>query len=197
MLLSRQRLLCEVTARLKSRDPRRRNPARVSVFFWQDAAESADVEWATTSDLRGRRDWRRKHLAGDYATEAVFLCNVKRLKIVVASGLFVVWIPATSLCLAENAGLVANSDYCGGCPSSQASPCCVLASAAYKLDDSGSVVMPWPDNSVSLFRDTIEVHPPLVVCLAGTGCESPPELRSSWQFCARAAANPRAPSSVS
>ena len=138
-----------------------------------------------------------KNLSGDYASKAVFLCTVRLLKIVAASALLVMWMPATSFCLAENAGLVANSDYCGGCPSSQTSPCCVLASAAYKLDDSGSVVMPWPDNSMSLFRDTIEVHPQLVVCLAGTGCESPPELRSSWQFCARAAANPRAPSSVS
>jgi len=120
-----------------------------------------------------------------------------RLKTIVAVALLALWMPATSLCLAENAGLVANSDHCRGCPSQQASPCCVLASAPYKLDDNGSVVMPWLGGSVSLFRDTVEVHRPLVVCLEGNGCESPPELRSSWQFCARAAANPRAPSSVS
>src|SRR5882724_8841347 len=128
---------------------------------------------------------------------ASYFSRVNRLKLIVATALLVIWIPATSLCLAENAGLVANGDHCGGCPSSQASPCCALASAAYKLDDNGSVVMPSPGDSVSLFRDTVEVHRPLVVCLAGNGCESPPELRSSWQFCARAAANPRAPSSVS
>jgi hypothetical protein len=122
---------------------------------------------------------------------------MKRLMIVAASALLVIWIPATSLCLAENAGLVANSDHCGGRPSSQASPCCVLASAPYKLDDNGSVVMPSPGDSVSLFRDTVDAHPPLVVSLTHNGCEPPPELRSSWQFCARAAANPRAPSSVS
>ena len=150
-----------------------------------------------TNDRQFRRDRRRKHLGGDYADEAVFLCNVSLLKIVVASALLVIWIPATSVCLAENAGLVVDSDHCGDCPSSQASPCCVLASAAYKLDDNGSVVMPSPGDSVSPFRDTVEVHRPLVVCLAGNGCESPPELRSSWQFCVRAAANPRAPSSVS
>jgi hypothetical protein len=120
-----------------------------------------------------------------------------RLKTIVAMALLTLWIPATSLCLAENAGLVADSDHCSGCPSSQASPCCALASAAYKLDDNGSVVVPWPDNSVSLFRDTVEADRPLVVCLARNGYGSPPELRSSWQFCARAAANPRAPSSIS
>src|SRR5882724_6124220 len=111
--------------------------------------------------------------------------------------LLTLWVPATSLCLAENAGLVADSDHCGDSPSSQAQPCCALASAAYKLDDNGSVVMPAPGDSVSLFRDTVDVHPPLLICLARSGCESPPELRSSWQFCIRAAASPRAPSSVS
>ena len=127
----------------------------------------------------------------------LYFASMHRLKTIVAMALLALWIPATSLCLAENAGLVANSDHCGGCPSSQASPCCTLASAAYKLDDNGSVIVPWPGNSVSLFRDTVEVHPPLLICLAGYGCESPPELRSSWQFCARAAANPRAPSFIS
>jgi hypothetical protein len=122
---------------------------------------------------------------------------VRQLKIVAASVLLVIWIPATSLCLAENAGLVASSDHCGGCPSSQTSPCCVLASAAYKLNDSGSVVTPWPGDFASLFRDGVDVHPPLLVSLAGNNGESPPELRSSWQFCVRAAASPRAPSSVS
>jgi hypothetical protein len=128
---------------------------------------------------------------------ASYFSRVNRLKLIVATALLVIWIPATSLCLAENAGVVANSDHCGGCPSSQASPCCVLASAAYKLDDNGSVVMPWPGNSVWLVRNTIDVHPPLLICLARNGCESPPELRSSWQFCIRAAANPRAPSFAS
>jgi hypothetical protein len=122
---------------------------------------------------------------------------MRRLKIVAASALLVIWIPATSLCLAENAGLVADNDHCRGCPSSQASACCALASAAYKLDDNGSVIVPLPGNSAPLSPDTVDVHPPLLICLARNGCESPPELRSSWQFCARAAANPRAPSSAS
>src|SRR4030095_11032900 len=120
-----------------------------------------------------------------------------RLKTIVAVALLAMWMPATSFCLAENAGLIINNGGCADCPSSQtSSPCCTLASAAYKLDDNGSGVVPCLGDSVSFFRDAIELHLPLVVCLAGNGCESPPELRSSWQFCARAAANPRAPSSV-
>jgi hypothetical protein len=124
---------------------------------------------------------------------ASYFSCVNRLKLIIATALLVIWIPATSLCLAENAGIVANSDHCGGCPSSQASPCCVLASSAYKLDDNSHVVVLSPGKLVSFFRHVAEVHRPLVGYLAGNGCESPPELRSSWQFCARAAANPRAP----
>jgi hypothetical protein len=136
-------------------------------------------------------------LSGDHAKEAVFLSNVRRLKIVAASVLSVIWIPATSLCLAENAGLVADYDHCGDWPSSEASPCCVLASSVYKLDDNSHVIAPWLGGSVSLFRGTIDVHPPLLIYSARNSCESPPEVRSSWQFFIRAAANPRAPSSIS
>jgi hypothetical protein len=138
-----------------------------------------------------------EELLADVERNAVFLLSMYRLKTIVAMALLALWIPATSLCLAENAGLVVDKDHCGGCPSSQASPCCVVASAAYKLDDNRAAVLPWLCNSVPFSRDATELHPQLVVCLAGNGCESPPELRSSWQFCARAAANPRAPSFVS
>ena len=119
------------------------------------------------------------------------------LKANVAMALLALWIPATSLCLAENAGLLVDNDHCGDSPLSQASPCCVVASAAYKLDDNRAAVLPWVGTSVSLFGDIVETHRPLVAVLARNGCESPPEFRSSWQFCARAAANPRAPSFVS
>jgi hypothetical protein len=130
--------------------------------------------------------------------QGLFLLEMSRLKTILATLLFACWMPATSFCLAENAGLITKNGGCADCPSSQtSSPCCALASAAYKLDDNGSGVVPCFGNSVSFFRDAIELHPPLVVFLDRDGCESPPELRSSWQFCARAAANPRAPSFVS
>jgi len=136
-------------------------------------------------------------LLEDFEQSAVFLLSMHRLKTIVAMALLALWMPATSLCLAENAGLVADNDHCGDSPSSHESPCCVLASAVYKLDDNRAAVLQWLGNSVAFSGDATELHPPMVVCLAGNGCESPPELRSSWQFCARAAANPRAPSSVS
>jgi hypothetical protein len=136
-------------------------------------------------------------LLEDFERSAVFLLSMHRLTTIVAMALLALWIPATSLCLAENAGVVADIDHCADSPSSQASPCCVLASAAYKLDDNGSVVVPWPDNEVSLLRDTFDVRPRLGAPLVRNGYESPPELRSTWQFSARAAANPRAPSFAS
>jgi hypothetical protein len=143
------------------------------------------------------RDRRRKDLSGDYTAEAVFLGNVRRLKIIVASALLVMWMPATSFCLAENAGVITKNGGCADCPSSQASPCCVLASAAYKLDDNGSAVVPGLGHKIPLVRDTFDAHPEVGASLARKGFEPPPELRSSWQFCIRAAANPRAPSFAS
>jgi hypothetical protein len=124
------------------------------------------------------------------------LLSVHRLKTIVAMALLALWIPATSLCLAENAGLVTDRDHCGDFPSSQTSPCCTLASAAYKLNENRAAILQWSGSPVPVSGDATELHSPLVV-LAGNGCESPPELRNSWQFCARAAANPRAPSFVS
>src|SRR6266508_3806061 len=94
----------------------------------------------------------------NYATKVVFLCNVRGLKIVAASALLVAWIPATSLCLAEKAGL---------------------------------------GHKVSLFGHTFDAHPGMGASAPRNGYESPPEVRSSWQFCIRAAANPRAPSFAS
>jgi hypothetical protein len=81
--------------------------------------------------------------------------------------------PATSLCLAENAGLV-KIDHGGDPPSSQASPCCVLASALYKLDDNGSAVVPGLGNKISLFRDTFDARPRLGTSLgAGSAARIP------------------------
>jgi len=136
-------------------------------------------------------------LGGDYVTEAVFLFNVRQVKIVAATALLLAWIPTTSLCLAEQAGLVGNIDHCRDCPSQQASPCCVLASGAYKADDNGSAVVPGLGQKIPFVRDTFDAHPEVRASLARKGFEPPPELRSSWQFCIRAAANPRAPSFAS
>jgi hypothetical protein len=122
---------------------------------------------------------------------------VKSLKIVATSALLVIWIPATSLCLAENAGIVAANDHCGERPSSQTSPCCALASAAYKLDDNESAVAPSFGVARVLLSDLAELSLPAKhIELIDSGV-SPPELLKSWQFRSRAAGSPRAPSFVS
>ena len=66
---------------------------------------------------------------------------VKKLKKAGGWLLLVIWLPATSLCLVERAGWMANDDCC---PSSASKPvpaepssdptCCTLASASYKAD---------------------------------------------------------------
>jgi len=73
----------------------------------------------------------------------------------------------------------------------------VLASGAYKPNDNGSALVLGLAHKISLFRDTFDAHPGVVTSVVRKGCESPPELQSGWQFCIRAAANPRAPSFVS
>jgi hypothetical protein len=129
--------------------------------------------------------------------ESVIGSDVKRLTAFVAAALLVIWIPATSLCAAENAGLIPSSGCCDDSPAAAEAPCCALASAAYKFDGSSQVIL----------------GPPLAMSIAstdlgtsdsgsspGTRIEtdvSPPELCHTWQFIARAAASPRAPSLAS
>jgi hypothetical protein len=139
---------------------------------------------------------REETLEG-FAQRAVSFCRVKPLKIVAASALLVIWIPATSLCLAENAGIVAADDHCSDRPSSQTSPCCALASAAYKLDDNDSAVAPLFGVMRVWLSDLADVSLPAKhVELIDSGV-SPPELLKSWQFRSRAAGRPRAPSFAS
>jgi hypothetical protein len=122
---------------------------------------------------------------------------VKRLTAFAATALLVMWIPATSLCLAESAGLITSSGCCNESSSTDTSLCCALASAVYKLDDSGHVtVVP-----LSL-ACIVPIHNRQFDCesiayIRNSADVSPPELRHTWHFWARAAANPRAPSSVS
>jgi hypothetical protein len=112
--------------------------------------------------------------------------------------LLALWMPATSLCLAENAGLFADNDHCGDSPSSETSPCCALASAAYKMDESGSALLPSPSQVVVLFTNVavLDSSPHRFARVAECGV-SPPELSTTWQFSYRAAPAPRAPSSAS
>jgi hypothetical protein len=121
---------------------------------------------------------------------------MRRLRIMIAALLVICWWPATSLCLVESAGWIKISGCCDESSSTDQSPCCALASASYKHDDHAqSVCSP----SVTL-RAEFPSPPiaasalPVVKHLVSV---SPPELCRTWQFCIRAAANPRAPSFAS
>jgi hypothetical protein len=108
------------------------------------------------------------------------------------------WMPATSLCLMENAGWLAKNDGCCDDQSSAVLPCCALASAAYKIDDSRSATVS-PAQQIALLTDLAPLDQPLPQQFTHVreGGVSPPELSTSWQFSSRAALAPRAPSSAS
>jgi hypothetical protein len=136
----------------------------------------------------------REDMLGHLASGAVFLCSVNRLKTVIAACLLAFWMPAASLCLMENAGWLAKNDGCCDPQSSEISPCCALASAAYKMDDNRRVALPAPAVVTRFFLDPPElIRPPNRFVCAESGV-SPPELTQSWQFSFRAALTPRAPS---
>ena len=123
---------------------------------------------------------------------------MNRLKLVAATALLALWLPATSLCLMENAGWLTKNDGCGDNQSSEMSPCCALASAAYKMDDNRSETAPAAPQFVLLtnLAHLDQAWPQLFADVSECGV-SPPELSTSWQFSSRAALAPRAPSSIS
>jgi hypothetical protein len=112
-----------------------------------------------------------------------------------AAALFVLWVPATSLCLLENAGLVSKKD---DCPASQSesSPCCALASATYKTEPSPAAVPP-PAPLPGVLLDLPKLISTRLQSAVAESGVSPPELSQTWQFSFRAALAPRAPSSGS
>jgi hypothetical protein len=123
---------------------------------------------------------------------------VNRLKVVVAMTVLALWIPATSLCLMENAGWLAKNDGCCDDQSSTVLPCCALASAAYKIEDGRSATVS-PAQQIPLLTDLAHLDQPVPQQFARVRQSgvSPPELSTSWQFSSRAAPAPRAPSSAS
>ena len=126
---------------------------------------------------------------------------MEKLKKAVGWLLLVIWLPATSLCLVERAGWLANDDCC---PSSASKPapgkssgdstCCTLASASYKADDYSHLHITAP-----LFIGVLIFEAFAGDSEAGqVDCNSddvgPPTLRTTWQFTSRTALPPRAPS---
>ena len=107
--------------------------------------------------------------------------------------LLAMWLPATSLCLLENAGLIPKTDDCPASQSSE-SPCCALASATYKMNERPTRTVPVPTLIIARFVGLPQqVLPPTLFAVAESGV-SPLELPRSWQFSSRAALMPRAPS---
>jgi hypothetical protein len=97
----------------------------------------------------------------------------------------------------ENAGWLTKNDRCCDSQSSEMLPCCALASATYKMDESRSATAPAGQLLVALIDfANLNSAPEQFVRPAECGV-SPPELSSSWQFLFRAALGPRAPSSAS
>jgi hypothetical protein len=122
---------------------------------------------------------------------------VNALKTFVATMLLAMWMPATSLCLLENAGLISKKDDCPSSQSSETSPCCALASATYKMEENAPTNALSPAQVfVSIDSANPDCSPPQFFRVAECGV-SPPELSTSWQFSFRAALTPRAPSSAS
>jgi hypothetical protein len=116
------------------------------------------------------------------------------MKALMAAGLLALWMPATSFCLLENAGLLAKNDGCCNEQSSEEHPCCVLASAVYKMDESRPATSTSPSQLPVVFVDlaALDSSPRHLARVAECGV-SPPELSACWQFSSRAALAPRAP----
>jgi hypothetical protein len=120
---------------------------------------------------------------------------------IVAIVLLAVWMPASSLCLAECAKLVKRGDCCahdsGGKADAAGGACCLLALGGYKSDTQRS----WVPVPILL---AIALAPSLLHRLSAAARlslpspnASPPVLPVTWQFSFRAALPPRAPSSAS
>ena len=127
-----------------------------------------------------------------------------KLKQAVGWLLLVIWLPATSLCLVERAGWLANDDCC---PSSASKPapaepssdatCCTLASASYKADDYSHLHITAPLFIGVLIFEALAADTEPVQVVDKANDLGPPALLKTWQFTYRTALSPRAPSFVS
>ena len=124
---------------------------------------------------------------------------VKWIYKVAALVMLVAWLPATSLCLIEQAGWLTN-DNC--CPSSHSdsqsvpndeSPCCSLAAGNFKSSEQTVFVSP-AFSVVPVLAAPELVSVPLSPIFRS---QTPVYLTASWQFLLRTVALPRAPSLVS
>ena len=128
---------------------------------------------------------------------------VRRLKTMVGWVLLLVWLPATSLCLIERAGWLADDECCPSAapkttPSKPCSDsvCCTLASATYKADEDQQPHVAAPLVAWVPGIEDLIVDPDPVPVAGHLGDLGPPELRTTWQFTFRTALPPRAPSFI-
>jgi hypothetical protein len=128
---------------------------------------------------------------------------VKWFNRVIAMIMLGIWLPATSLCLAERAGWISNDDCCASdseespaSPPSGHSACCLLASGSYKVDDLQlfTTISPIVAEAVLTTWWEFALQPDPSPPLARTWI--PPDFPVSWQFSFRAALPPRAPTFV-
>ena len=128
------------------------------------------------------------------------------LRSIAALVLALIWLPATLHCGLEAAGFLdeASATCCAHdepsrAPSSDCThgACGVVESGDYQPAHSFiKVVAPL---AVICFSSLIEITPEQTIVpaiIAAAEVESPPEVRRTWQFVARAALSPRAPSLI-
>jgi hypothetical protein len=129
------------------------------------------------------------------------------LQFIAALVLALVWLPATLHCGLETAGVLGQADGC--CHQEDAVPvggegahcgqgvCGVVESGDYQAAQN-FLKVPAPSAVLFVFC-LIELAPELIPVpeiVASVDVESPPEIRRTWHFVARAALSPRAPSFV-
>lgn len=112
-----------------------------------------------------------------------------------AALMLVLWLPATSLCFAEQAGWLRGDNCCpvNTCKVPASNPtCCVLASANYKLNEAGVelAVPEEPGSACIAFAPDVRWISHLVFAEFASPAEG---FSVRWQFVERTALLPRAP----
>jgi hypothetical protein len=120
---------------------------------------------------------------------------MRRLRSLAAWLLVVLWLPATLHCSLEQAGLLGGDEACA--ESCATDNCDVLESGLFK-STTAVLKVPAP-TALTCLCCLNEITPETIVVppLSPEGTVSPPELARTWQFTARAAPPPRAPSPAS
>lgn len=135
------------------------------------------------------------------------VADVKRLKTILVMAVLAFWLPATNHCRLELIPGLGFLACCGHSEDEQASDqhqnecaedlCAQVEDGLYKTESSRVVVEAPPAFTLGVLTALLEQTPsperPSPMRLDA----SPPELPKTWQFSCRAAAPPRAPSSVS